>query len=99
MIRLFKIALSTPGKNYVHRFRSTGLFEGIFRRILEEAARYGFLETDVLFIDATHVKASTNKNKYVKEIVQEQSRKYQDQLDEEINKDRVAHGFFLAKTC
>ncbi|MDT2173327.1 hypothetical protein P7H02_20580, partial [Paenibacillus larvae] len=43
---------------------------------------HGFIEPDVLFIDATHVKASANKNKYVKQIVQEQSRKYQDQLDE-----------------
>ncbi|MEV2479144.1 IS5/IS1182 family transposase, partial [Paenibacillus larvae] len=33
-----------------------------------------------------------NKNKYVKQIVQEQSRKYQDQLDEEINQDRALHG-------
>lgn len=77
---------STLGKNYVRRFRDTGLFEGIFNHILEEAVRHGFIEPDVLF------KASANKNKYVKEIVQEQSREYQDQLDEEINKDRVAHG-------
>ncbi len=56
-----------------------------------EAARHGFIEPDVLFIDATHVKASANKNKYVKQIVQEQSRKYQDQLDEEINQDRALH--------
>ncbi|AQT84508.1 transposase [Paenibacillus larvae subsp. larvae] len=83
---------STLGKNYVRRFRDTGLFEGIFHRILEEAARHGFIEPDVLFIDATHVKASANKNKYVKQIVQEQSRKYQDQLDEEINQDRALHG-------
>ncbi|MEV2539174.1 transposase, partial [Paenibacillus larvae] len=41
---------STLGKNYVRRFRDTGQFEGIFHRILEEAARHGFIEPDVLFI-------------------------------------------------
>lgn len=77
----------------MRRFRETGVFEAIFDRIFEEAARHGFLEPDVLlFIDAIHVKASANKNKYVKEIVHEQSRKYQEQLDKEINKDRIAHG-------
>jgi len=45
-----------------------------------------------MFIDATHVKASANKKKYIKEVVQEERKKYQDQLDDEINQDRIAHG-------
>ena len=57
---------STLGKNYVRRFKDTNLFEEIFMRILEEAVKHGFVQPDVLFIDATHVKASANKNKYVK---------------------------------
>lgn len=83
---------TTFGKNYVRRFRDTNIFESIFERILEEAVSHGFVESDVLFVDATHVKANANKNKYVKTIVQEQSKKYQEQLEEEINQDRVAHG-------
>lgn len=83
---------STLGKNYVRRFKDTNLFEEIFMRILEEAARHGFVQPDVLFIDATHVKANANKNKYVKQVIQEQTRKYQEQLEEEINKDREEHG-------
>ncbi len=83
---------TTLGKNYVRRFRDTQLFESIFLRILEEAVHHGFVKPDVLFIDATHVKASANKHKYVKEIVEEQAKKYQELLDEEINQDRIAHG-------
>lgn len=61
-------------------------------RILEEAVRHGFVQSDVLFIDATHVKANANKNKYVKQVVQEQIRTYQAQLEDEINQDRQEHG-------
>jgi len=83
---------STLGKNYVRRFQNTDIFETIFMRILEEAVRRGFVEPDVLFIDATHVKANANKHKYVKEIVQEQTRAYQERLEEEIDQDRHMHG-------
>ncbi|MGQ9558136.1 MAG: IS1182 family transposase [Desulfurispora sp.] len=83
---------STFGKNYVRRFRGTNLFETIFQRILEEAVRHGFVDPEVLFIDSTHVKASANKHKYTKTLIQEQSKKYQAQLEEEINQDRIAHG-------
>ncbi|MDN5364176.1 MAG: hypothetical protein PWQ91_1237 [Eubacteriales bacterium] len=34
-----------------------------------EAAECGFINTDAAFIDATHIKASANKNKYVKKLV------------------------------
>jgi isocitrate dehydrogenase kinase/phosphatase len=54
---------TTFGKNYVRRFRDTDIFESIFARILEEAVHHGFVEPDILFIDATHVKVNANKNK------------------------------------
>lgn len=83
---------TTFGKNYARRFQDTDLFETIFTRILEEACQHGFVDPSVLFIDATHVKASANKKKYIKQVVQEEQKKYQDQLLEEINQDRIAHG-------
>ncbi len=83
---------STFGKNYVRRFKDTQLFEEIFARVLEEAMKYGFVNSDALFMDATHVKANANKNKYQKELVQEQSKHYQELLHEEIDADRLAHG-------
>jgi len=54
---------STFGKNYVRRFQESNLFEKIFEHVLEEAIKYGFLSTSAIFIDATHLKASANKNK------------------------------------
>ncbi|WP_317957533.1 transposase, partial [Paenibacillus chitinolyticus] len=83
---------TTFGKNYVRRFRDTDIFESIFARILEEALQHGFVEPDILFIDATHVKASANKNKTIKTLVHEQGKNYQDLLEAEINQDRIAHG-------
>jgi hypothetical protein len=83
---------TTFGKNYVRRFRDTNIFESIFAYILEQAVHHGFVDPDFIFIDATHVKANANKNKFVKTIVEEQSKNYRDLLDEEINQDRVQHG-------
>jgi transposase len=83
---------STFGKNYVRRFQDTDLFEVIFNRILQEAIDHGFVNPEVVFIDSTHVKANANKKKYVKKLVQAQARTYQEQLQDEINQDRLAHG-------
>lgn len=83
---------TTFGKNYVRRFQGTTLFEEIFMRILKEAMNLGFIEAEVMFIDSTHVKASANKQKYIKRVVKSQTRSYQEQLDQEINEDRKAHG-------
>jgi len=52
---------TTFGKNYVRRFQGTDLFEKIFTRILEEACHHGFVNSSVLYIDSTHVKASANE--------------------------------------
>jgi transposase len=60
---------STFSKNYTRRFEGTDLFEQIFRRIIEEIVKRGFLDEESVFIDGTHVKASANNHKYRKEIV------------------------------
>lgn len=83
---------STFGKNYVRRFKDTDIFEKIFYHILNEAMNKGFVDASVVFIDSTHVKANANKKKFIKEVVQVETKSYQAQLDKEINEDRVAHG-------
>lgn len=83
---------STFGKNYTRRFKDTDVFERIFAHILEEAVACGFVDASAIFIDGTHIKASANKKKYVKEKVKLEAKRYQSQLDEEINSDREAHG-------
>ncbi|EGD50171.1 transposase [Thermoanaerobacter ethanolicus JW 200] len=64
----------------------------IFTKILEEAIRHGLVNAEEVFIDSTHVKASANKKKYTKEIIEQEAKTYQEKLEEEINKDREAHG-------
>jgi transposase/transcription elongation factor Elf1 len=82
---------STFGKNYERRFKESDLFEQIFVRILMEAIECGFVKTDAVFIDATHVKANANKNKYVKKMAQHRAHKYKRDLMIEINADREEH--------
>jgi transposase len=83
---------TTVGKNYVRRFKDTDIFEQIFMRILEEALNSGFVKSDAVFIDATHVKANANKKKYDKVKIEKEARCYQELLDQEINEDRELHG-------
>ena len=83
---------STFGKNYVRRFKDTDLFEQIFSRILDEAYRNGFVKDEQVFIDGTHIKASANNHKYENREVRKAARKYQKELEEEIEADRAAHG-------
>ena len=61
---------STFGKNNVRRFAATDIFERIFKRILSEAEKAGYVDASAVFIDATHIKASANKykNKEVKVV-------------------------------
>ena len=78
---------STFGKNYSRRFKDTDLFEKIFSKILSEVAANGFLDTESLFIDGTHIKASANSHKYhnedsVKVITRHVWEDYMEQVEE-----------------
>lgn len=83
---------STFGKNYVRRFENTNLFEKIFYHILQQAMDRGLVDTGTLFIDSTPVKANANKKKYIKKLVRAHARTYQEQLDQEIEKERLKNG-------
>ena len=83
---------STFGKNYSRRFKDTDLFEQIFSKILEECMKYKLINTDEIFVDATHVKACANSKKIRKRVSHEQALWYEDELQKEINEDRQAHG-------
>ena len=83
---------TTFGKNYARRFADSDVFEKIFARILQEAVQCKFVDASAVFIDATHIKASANKNKAVNEAVKVEAKHYQAELMEEINADREAHG-------
>lgn len=83
---------STFGKNYARRFVGTDIFEKIFARILDEINSYGLLSPDTIFVDGTHIKASANKNKFEKTLIEKSTAYYEDELIKEINEDRKING-------
>ena len=79
--------------SYAFRHRFTAeVIEGVFRWILEEVARAGYLSAEVVFVDGTHIKANANLKKQMKKAIPVAAKRYQEQLDEEIEADRAAHG-------
>ena len=68
------------------------VIEGVFRWVLEEVARAGYLSPEVVFVDGTHIKANANLKKHVKKQIPVAAKRYQEQLDAEIEADRSAHG-------
>lgn len=82
---------STVSYNFKHRFTPETI-ENIFRWILNLAADEGYLDTNAIFIDGTHIKANANTKKKAKKSVPKQTKRYAKELFAEVNKDREDHG-------
>lgn len=82
---------STVSYNFRHRYTSETI-EAVFRWILEEAGSAGALTPAAVFIDGTHIKASANLKKKMKQEVPAAAKRYQEELLAEVNADREAHG-------
>ena len=82
---------STVSYNFRHRFTEETI-EAVFQWILDEAGSAGALTPTAVFIDGTHIKASANLNKKIKQEVPVAAKRYQEELMAEINADREAHG-------
>ena len=82
---------STVSYNFKHRFNS-GTIEYIFRWVLKEAAEAGYLDTNVAFVDGTHIKANANLKKQIRKEVPKEAKRYAGTLLKEINADREEHG-------
>ena len=74
-----------------HRFTET-VVEQIFTWVLSEVERAGYLKPEVVFVDATHIKANANLKKKVKRAIPGAAKTYEAQLFEEVNQDREKHG-------
>lgn len=73
--------------------------EDIFAYILERAIKAGFVTEDNLYLDSTHIKVNANKHKFTKEMARDEAKDYQDELEGEINRQRIEAGkrsFILA---
>ena len=82
---------STVSYNFRHRFTEDTV-NRVFTWILSEVADAGYLSPKAVFIDGTHIKASANTKKRIKEQVPAASKHYAKELMAEVNADREAHG-------
>lgn len=82
---------ATISYNFKNRFTEE-IIEKIFRWILKEIERAGYLSPEVVFVDATHIKANAALKKAVKKQIPKAAKSYEQQLWEEINEDRQKHG-------
>lgn len=83
---------STLSQNRRRRFSESSAYQEIFDEIVMQAMDKGLVEGKVLYTDSTHLKANANRNKFVEKEVERSTRKYLEDLEEEINRDREAHG-------
>ena len=83
---------STFGKNYTRRFKGTDLFEQIFSYILEQCMKFHLIDTSVVFIDSTHVKACANSKKMRTRVAHQEALWFEEELRKEIDEDRKSHG-------
>lgn len=60
--------------------------------VLKAAADEGYLDTEAIFVDGTHIKASANLNKQARKAVPKEAKRYAHELFDEIDKDRETHG-------
>ena len=82
---------STISYNFRHRFTSETV-DQIFNWILMEMVEVGYVAPGVVFVDGTHIKANANTKKVVKKEVPVAAKRYAEELMDEVNADREAHG-------
>lgn len=83
---------STISQNRITRFKDTNIYQEIFDNIVFQAINKKLVDGKILYTDSTHLKANANKNKFTKEQVTQSTKDYFEELEEDINKDRIAHG-------
>lgn len=83
---------STISRNRTERFADTNIFQEIFDQIVLQAIDKGLIEGKTLYTDSTHLKANANKNRYSKKQVKKSNRSYLNDLDAEIENERIKHG-------
>jgi transposase len=83
---------STISQNRRRRFSESTIYQDIFDEIVVQAINRKLVDGSVLYSDSTHLKANANKNKFEVRDIQKSTRDYMELLEEDIAKDREAHG-------
>lgn len=83
---------STLSFNRLHRFQASDVFRELFDETVFLALRKKLVTGEILYTDSTHLKANANKKKFEKKDVEGTAKHYLDELEEDVNKDRLRHG-------
>jgi len=83
---------STISQNRRRRFAESSIYQEIFDEIVMQAMRRKMVEGTTLYTDSTHLKANANKHKFELQDVQKSTRDYLETLEEDVARDREAHG-------
>ena len=83
---------STISQNRRRRFQDSDVYRKIFDRIVLRALELNLADGKHLYTDSTHLKANANKKKFDLQEVEKSTKSYLDELDADINTDRIEHG-------
>lgn len=83
---------STYTQNYIRRYKDTDIFNKIFTVIVTKLIELNLLDSSVIFVDGTHIKANANKHKAIKKEVRVLADKFHKELNSEINEYREYNG-------
>ena len=83
---------STISQNRRRRFSESTIYQEIFDAIVLQAMRRKMVDGTTLYTDSTHLKANANKHKFELKDVQKSTRDYLETLEEDVTRDREAHG-------
>lgn len=83
---------STLSQNRRRRFADSDVYQKLFDEIVELAIKRGLVTGQVLYTDATHLKASANKNKFDVVRVEVKPVEYLAQLEQAVEQDRAEAG-------
>lgn len=82
---------STISQNRRRRYRDSDVDQQIFDEIVRQAIEHGLVSGKILYADSTHIKANANKNKFELKEVSVSPKDYLDELDKDIDQDRIEH--------
>lgn len=83
---------STISQNRRRRFAESTIYQEIFDEMVLQAVRRKMVDGTTLYTDSTHLKANANKHKFELKDVEKSTRDYLEALEEDVAKDREAHG-------
>jgi len=83
---------STISQNRRRRFAESTIYQEIFDEMVLQAVRRKMVDGTTLYTDSTHLKANANKHKFELKDVEKSTRDYLESLEEDVTKDREAHG-------